>query len=69
VGYLHVLLAAAVTGGMVMLAVSAWHLLRGGSADLFAGSARLSLVVLIPAAVLILFVGSELGVIEAATSR
>jgi cytochrome d ubiquinol oxidase subunit I len=63
-GYLHVLLAAAVTGGMVMLAVSAWHLLRGRSAGLFAGSARLSLVVLIPATVLILFVGSELGVIE-----
>ena len=64
-GYLHVLLAAAVTGGTVMLAVSAWHLLRGRSADLFAGSARLSLVVLIPATVLIVFVGSELGVIEA----
>jgi hypothetical protein len=63
-GFLHVLLAAAVTGGMVMLAVSAWHLLRGRSANLFAGSARLSLVVLIPASVLILFVGQRLRAVH-----
>ncbi len=63
-GYAHVLLASAVTGCMVMLAVSAWHLRRKSSPELFAKSAKLSLVVLLPASILILGVGSHLGVIE-----
>src|SRR6185437_9826596 len=40
--YAHVLLAALVTGSVVMLAVSAWHLHRGSETDLFARSARLA---------------------------
>src|SRR3954453_4804456 len=44
-GYAHVLPAALVTGSVVMLAVSAWHLRRGSDTDLFARSARLALVV------------------------
>ncbi len=63
-GYTHVLLASAVTGSLVMLAVSAWHLRRGSSVPAFAHTAKLSLIVLVPAIVLALFVGSELGVIE-----
>jgi len=64
--YLHVLLAAVVTAAMVMLAVSAWQLHRKGeSAVAFERTARLSLVALIPALILTLVVGSELGVIEA----
>src|SRR6187397_1707826 len=39
-GYAHVLLAALVTGSVVMLAVSAWHLRHGSDPDLFARSAR-----------------------------
>ena len=48
-----------------MLAVSAWHLRRGSSVEAFASTARMSLVVLVPAIMLAMFVGSELGVVEA----
>jgi cytochrome bd-type quinol oxidase subunit 1 len=64
-GYSHVLLASLVTGSLVMLAVSAWHLRRERSVDAFGRTARVALVVLLPATLLALFVGSELGVIEA----
>ncbi|HXP21965.1 MAG TPA: cytochrome ubiquinol oxidase subunit I [Streptosporangiaceae bacterium] len=63
-GYLHVLLASLVTAAAVMLAVSAWQLRRRGP-DSFGFSLRLSLAVLVPAIILAMFVGSELGVIEA----
>ncbi len=63
-GYLHVLLASLVTAAGVMLAVSAWQLRRRGR-EIFAFSLRLSLIVLVPAIILAIFVGSELGVIEA----
>jgi cytochrome bd-type quinol oxidase subunit 1 len=64
-GYTHVLLASAVTGSLIMLAVSAWHLRRSSSVEAFGRTARISLVVLLPAIVLAMFVGSELGVVEA----
>jgi cytochrome bd-type quinol oxidase subunit 1 len=64
-GYSKVLLAALVTGAMVMLAVSAWQLRRGTDKEVFARSARLSLVVLVPAILFVMLVGDELGVIEA----
>jgi len=61
--YIHVLLASFVTASMIMLAVSAWQL-RKRSNTAFLSTARLSLIVLVPAIILSLFVGSELGVIE-----
>src|SRR5262250_740569 len=64
-GYSKVLLAALVTGAMVMLAVSAWQLRRGRDKDVFLTTARLSLVVLVPAILFTMLVGDELGVIEA----
>jgi cytochrome bd ubiquinol oxidase subunit I len=64
-GYVHVLLAAAVTGSMVMLAVSAWYLQKGREVAAFKKTTALSLGLLIPSIVLTLFVGSELGVVEA----
>jgi cytochrome bd-type quinol oxidase subunit 1 len=66
-GYSKVLLAALVTGTMVMLAVSAWQLRRGQDKDkdLFLRSAKLSVVVLVPAILFTMLVGDELGVIEA----
>jgi cytochrome d ubiquinol oxidase subunit I len=64
-GYAKVLLAALVTGAAVMLAVSAWQLRHGGERDVFAGSARLALIVLVPAILFTMLVGDELGVIEA----
>src|SRR5262245_51424333 len=63
-GFLHVLLAAAVTGSIVMLAVSAWQLRRHGPDSPFRHPAKLALVVLVPMSALILMVGSRLGVIE-----
>jgi cytochrome bd ubiquinol oxidase subunit I len=64
-GYTKVVGAAIVTGAAVMLAVSAWQLRHGASRDVFAVSARLSLAVLVPAILLTMLVGDELGVIEA----
>ena len=64
-GYAHVLLASLVTGSLVMLAVSAWHLRRGSSVEAFGRTARVSLVVAVPTIILAMFVGSELGVVEA----
>jgi cytochrome bd ubiquinol oxidase subunit I len=63
-GYAKVLLASLVTGAAVMLAVSAWQLRRGGARDVFARSARLALVVMVPAILFTMLVGDELGVIE-----
>lgn len=50
---------------VVMLAVSAWQLRRGGDRDVFTSSARLALVVLVPAILFTMLIGDELGVIEA----
>ncbi|WP_395693141.1 cytochrome ubiquinol oxidase subunit I [Nocardioides sp.] len=63
-GYAHVLLASLLTGAVLMLAVSAWHLRHGSSPDAFLRTAKLSLVVLLPTSVLVLMVGSHLGVVE-----
>jgi cytochrome d ubiquinol oxidase subunit I len=62
--YLHVLAASMVTGSVVMLAVSAWHLRRRSSPDMFQRSAKLAVAVLIPAAMLALFFGGRLGINE-----
>jgi cytochrome bd ubiquinol oxidase subunit I len=64
-GYAKVVLAALVTGAAVMLAVSAWQLRHGGDRAVFTRSARLALVVLVPAILFTMLVGDELGVIEA----
>jgi cytochrome bd-type quinol oxidase subunit 1 len=62
--YLHVLLASLITASVVVLAVSAWHLRRASGPTGFERSARLALVLLVPATMLNLLVGSELGVTE-----
>ena len=62
--YLHVLLASLITAAVVILAISAWHLRRRPDDPGFHSSARLALVVLVPATVINLLVGSELGVTE-----
>jgi len=61
----HVLLASLITGSLVMLAVSAWQIRGGRDAQAFRHTARVSVVVLLPSILLAMFVGSELGVIEA----
>jgi cytochrome bd ubiquinol oxidase subunit I len=62
--YLHVLAASLVTGSAVMLAVSAWHLRRRSSPDVFQRSAKLAIVVLVPATMLAIFFGGRLGINE-----
>ena len=64
-GYSKVLLASLVTGAAIMLAVSAWQLRHGGEQQVFTRSARLALIVLVPAILFTMLVGDELGVIEA----
>jgi cytochrome d ubiquinol oxidase subunit I len=64
-GFVHVMLASLVTGAVVMLAVSAWHLRRGSETAVFQRAAALALVVLVPSSLFAVTVGSELGVIEA----
>ncbi len=63
-GYAKVLFASLVTGAAVMLAVSAWQLRRGGDRAVFTRSARLALIVLVPALLFTMLVGDELGVVE-----
>jgi cytochrome d ubiquinol oxidase subunit I len=60
--YAHTLLAALVTASALMLAVSAWHLKRHSDHDGFRKTAGIALVVLVPAAFLVMITGSELGV-------
>ena len=62
--YIHVLLASLVTASAVMLGVSAWHLRKRSSPEVFGRSARLALIVLVPATLFSLMVGSHLGVVE-----
>jgi cytochrome d ubiquinol oxidase subunit I len=63
-GYLHVVMASLVTASAVMLAVSAWHLKRKSSPQVFGRSARLAVLVLLPAVALAMFFGGRLGVNE-----
>ncbi len=63
-GYMHVILASLLTGALIMLAVSAWHIRRRSNPQVFARSAKVSLIVLFPVSILTLMVGSHLGVVE-----
>jgi cytochrome d ubiquinol oxidase subunit I len=64
--YLHVLLAGLIFGSIVMLGVSAWHLLRGRNVDLFRKAVKMALIVAVPMTLLQLIVGNRFG--EAVTS-
>jgi cytochrome d ubiquinol oxidase subunit I len=63
-GYVHVILASLVTGSLLMLAVSAWHLRKQREVEAFTHAARISVVVLLPVILLQMFVGNKLGEIE-----
>jgi cytochrome d ubiquinol oxidase subunit I len=62
--FVHVLLASLITAAVLMLGISAWHLRRGSHAAAFDRSARIALAIIVPATMLNLLVGSELGVTE-----
>ncbi len=63
-GYIHVLLASLVTGAVLMVAVSAWHLKRDSQVEFFRKTATIGLVVLFPAITFAMMIGSHLGVVE-----
>ncbi|HVT42453.1 MAG TPA: cytochrome ubiquinol oxidase subunit I [Acidimicrobiales bacterium] len=63
-GFTHVILASLVTGALVMLAVSAWHLRKEREVPAFRRTAVISLVALLLSTPIAMFVGSELGVVE-----
>jgi cytochrome d ubiquinol oxidase subunit I len=63
-GYVHVILASLVTGALVMLAVSAWHLRKRREVEAFGHAARISVLVLLPVILVQMFVGNKLGEIE-----
>jgi cytochrome bd ubiquinol oxidase subunit I len=63
-GYVHVILASLVTGSLVMLAISAWYLRKQHEVSAFHQTARLSVLVLLPAILIQMFVGNKLGEIE-----
>ena len=63
-GYAHVVLASLITGSLVMLSVSAWYLRKQRHVESFHRTAKLALIVLIPAIVIQFTVGNQLGVIE-----
>lgn len=59
--YLHVIAAALVYGGAVLLAVSAWHLRRHTDVPLFHRTVKLGLWVMLIAVVLQFRIGGQLG--------
>jgi cytochrome bd ubiquinol oxidase subunit I len=63
-GYAKVLFVSLTTGAVVMLAVSAWQLRHRGDREVFTRSAKMALIVLIPAILFTMLIGDELGVVE-----
>ena len=62
--FVHTMLAALLTAGMLVVAVSAWHIRRGSEgAGVFGGSIRLALPMVVIAAFLQFFVGHFDGVL------
>jgi cytochrome d ubiquinol oxidase subunit I len=55
--FAHTILAAMITGGMVIVGISAWHLLRNSHNNVFKSSMRMVLPVLAVSGVLIVVVG------------
>ncbi len=60
--YVHVILAGCLTGGFVVLGVSAWHLRRGRNVEVFRAAAKLAVLLLIPLAAVQLWWGNAFGV-------
>jgi len=61
--FTHTILAALLTGGMVIAGISAWHLLRKNETAVFGGSMRVVLPALAASAVLTIGVGHFNGVL------
>jgi cytochrome d ubiquinol oxidase subunit I len=57
--YGHVLFAAFLTGGVFMLAISAWHLRKGHDVNAFAKAAKIAIVVTVITAIATMFLGDN----------
>jgi cytochrome bd ubiquinol oxidase subunit I len=61
--FVHTMLAALLTAGMLVIAISAWHLRRGTEAGVFGGSMRMAIPIVAVAALLQFFVGHFDGIL------
>jgi len=61
--FVHTILAALLTAGMILIAVSAWHLRRGSETQVFGGAMRLALPMVAVAAVVTMGVGHFNGIL------
>lgn len=61
--FVHTILAALLTAGMILIAVSAWHLRRGNETQVFGGAMRLALPMVAVAAVVTMGVGHFNGIL------
>ncbi|MBN1530462.1 MAG: cytochrome ubiquinol oxidase subunit I [Thermoleophilaceae bacterium] len=63
--FVHTILAAFITAGLIVIAISAWHLLRGNETAVFGGSLQVALPLVTVAAVATIAVGHFNGVLMA----
>ena len=61
--FAHTILAALLTAGMILIAVSAWHLRQGRETEVFGGAMRLALPLVTLAAIVTVFVGHFNGIL------
>jgi cytochrome bd ubiquinol oxidase subunit I len=61
--FAHTILAALLTAGMILIAVSAWHLRQGRETEVFGGAMRLGLPLVTLAAIATVFVGHFNGIL------
>jgi cytochrome d ubiquinol oxidase subunit I len=62
--YGHVLFSAFLTGGVFLLAVSAWHLRKGHDVDAFGKAAKVAIVVTVITAIATMFLGDNQAKME-----
>ena len=61
--FAHTILAALLTAGMILIAVSAWHLRQGSETEVFGGAMRLALPLVTLAAIATVIVGHFNGIL------
>lgn len=61
--FVHTILAALLTAGMILIGVSAWHLRQGRETEVFSGAMKLGLPLVTIAAIVTMFVGHFNGIL------
>jgi cytochrome d ubiquinol oxidase subunit I len=62
VAYVHVILAALMVGGFLVLGVACWHLLKDRNVAIMSAAAKLAIAIVLPVSLVQLVWGSEFGV-------